>query len=140
MSSERRLALVGPAHIFGRRGWRFGLVSVIRVLDITSDRSDNHGTSNHGPIPFCEEALEHLDDSKLAEPLPMFGGKMMSRAAVETLTTGDWADHYSQVAIYLRLNGLLPPTAKKEAAALNKAKDDSVSYGTRTGRPSTSRI
>jgi hypothetical protein len=24
----------------------------------------------------------------------------------------DWADHYSQFAIYLRLNGLLPPTAR----------------------------
>ena len=28
-------------------------------------------------------------------------------------TVADWADHYSQMAIYLRLNGLLPPTAKK---------------------------
>jgi hypothetical protein len=27
---------------------------------------------------------------------------------------GDWADHYSQSAIYMRLNGLLPPTAKKK--------------------------
>lgn len=62
---------------------------------------------------FCDEALEHLDDAKLGDGLPMFGGKTMSRAAVETLTTGDWADHYSQAAIYLRLNGLLPPTAKK---------------------------
>ena len=62
---------------------------------------------------FCDEALAHLDDSKLTEELPMFGGKKMSRAAVETLTTGDWADHYSQAAIYLRLNGVLPPTAKK---------------------------
>ena len=26
----------------------------------------------------------------------------------------DWADHYSQLAIYLRLNGFLPPTAKKK--------------------------
>jgi hypothetical protein len=25
----------------------------------------------------------------------------------------DWADHYSAVAMYLRLNGLLPPTANK---------------------------
>lgn len=62
---------------------------------------------------FCNEALTSLDDSKLAQPLPMFGGRSMSRAAVMTLTTGDWADHYSQVAIYLRLNGLLPPTAKR---------------------------
>lgn len=64
---------------------------------------------------FCDQALAALDDSKLAEQLPMFGGRMMSRAAVMTLTTGDWADHYSQEAIYMRLNGTLPPTAKKPA-------------------------
>ena len=62
---------------------------------------------------FCEEALDKLDDSKLAEEVPFFGGRMMTRAAVMTVTTGDWADHYSQAAIYLRLNGHLPPTAKK---------------------------
>lgn len=65
---------------------------------------------------FCDKALAGVDDSKLTEQLPFFGGKTKSRAAVMTLTTGDWADHYSQLAIYLRLNGLLPPTAKKEAA------------------------
>ncbi len=43
----------------------------------------------------------------------MFGGRKMTRAAVMTLTTGDWADHYSQLAIYMRLNGMLPPSAKK---------------------------
>ena len=61
---------------------------------------------------FCDAALANLDDSKLAEEMPVFG-RSMSRAAVMTLTTGDWADHYSQAAIYLRLNGQLPPTAKK---------------------------
>ena len=63
---------------------------------------------------FCDQALANLDDSKLSEQLPMFGGKTMSRAAVEMVTVGDWADHYSQVANYLRLNGLLPPTAMKK--------------------------
>jgi len=62
---------------------------------------------------FCDQSLASLDDSKLGEQLPFFGGKPWARAAVMTLTTGDWADHYSQAAIYLRLNGLLPPTAKK---------------------------
>ena len=65
---------------------------------------------------FCDQALGPLDDSKLSEDLPFFGGRKRSRAAVITLTTGDWADHYSQSAIYLRLNGLLPPTAKKPSA------------------------
>lgn len=62
---------------------------------------------------FCDDALASLDDSRLAEEIPFFGGRMMTRAAIMTITTGDWADHYSQAAIYLRLNGELPPTAKK---------------------------
>lgn len=62
---------------------------------------------------FCGRALASLDDSKLDEQLPFFGGRPMSRAGVMTVTTGDWADHYSQAAIYLRLNGQLPPTAKR---------------------------
>jgi DinB superfamily len=62
---------------------------------------------------FCDDAFAKLDDSKLTEQLPFFGGKTRSRAYVMFVTVGDWADHYSQSAIYLRLNGLLPPTAKK---------------------------
>jgi hypothetical protein len=64
---------------------------------------------------YCEQTLASLDDSKLGEAVPFFGGKPMQRASIMTITTGDWADHYSQSAIYLRLNGLLPPTAKKPA-------------------------
>jgi uncharacterized damage-inducible protein DinB len=64
---------------------------------------------------FCDQALAPLTDANLAEQLPFFGGRKMSRAAIMTLTTGDWADHYSQSAIYMRLNGILPPTAKKPA-------------------------
>lgn len=64
---------------------------------------------------FCDQALAGLSDANLGEALPFFGGSKMTRAAIMTATTGDWADHYSQSAIYLRLNGLLPPTAKKPA-------------------------
>jgi uncharacterized damage-inducible protein DinB len=64
---------------------------------------------------FCDQALAPLNDANLGEALPFFGGRKMSRAAIMTLTTGDWADHYSQYANYLRLNGMLPPTAKKPA-------------------------
>ena len=64
---------------------------------------------------FCDKALANLDDSKLGEQLPFFGGRTRSRAAIMMATAADWADHYSQAAIYLRLNGLLPPTAKRSA-------------------------
>ena len=65
---------------------------------------------------FCDTALAKLDDSKLADELPFFGERKISRGAMMLATAEDWGDHYSQLANYLRLNGLLPPTAKKKQA------------------------
>ena len=65
---------------------------------------------------FCATALAKLDDSKLDAKVPWFGQKEVSRATMILATAEDWGDHYSQLAIYLRLNGLLPPTAKKKQA------------------------
>jgi hypothetical protein len=44
----------------------------------------------------------------------------------------DWSDHYSQLAMYLRLNGILPPTAKPNTSS-TAATRDSVST-TRDGQ------
>jgi hypothetical protein len=63
---------------------------------------------------FCGTALAKLDDSKLGAQVSLFGPNKYSIAQAIMITVGDWADHYSQWAIYLRLNGLLPPTAKKD--------------------------
>jgi hypothetical protein len=65
---------------------------------------------------FCDTALAKLDDSKLDAKLPFFGQKEISRAAMILATAEDWGDHYSQLANYLRLNNLLPPTAKPKKA------------------------
>jgi len=62
---------------------------------------------------FCGTALATVDDSKLGDMVPWFGPKPVSRATAILAIVGDWADHYSQLANYLRLNGMLPPTAKK---------------------------
>jgi hypothetical protein len=60
---------------------------------------------------FCASTLAKLDDAKLGEQLPLFG-RQFSRASVILITVGDWDDHYSQLSNYLRINGLLPPTAQ----------------------------
>ena len=61
---------------------------------------------------FCTTALGKVDDSKLADEVELFGGRKGSRAFALIALTNDWADHYSSAAMYLRLNGLLPPTAR----------------------------
>jgi len=62
---------------------------------------------------FCNEALAKVDDSKLGDQVKIFGGREASKATAAIALTNDWADHYAMAAMYLRLNGMLPPTAKK---------------------------
>ena len=61
---------------------------------------------------YCSTALANLDDSKLGEQLTIFGGRIVPRAAAWIILSGSWADHYSTEAVYLRLNGILPPSAQ----------------------------
>jgi len=63
---------------------------------------------------FCQAALNKVDDSKLADSIELYGGKQATVAFALIALTNDWADHYSGAAMYLRLNGLLPPTAQKK--------------------------
>lgn len=61
---------------------------------------------------FCGTALGKVDDSKLADEIELFGGRKGSKAFGLIALTNGWADHYSAAAMYLRLSGLLPPTAQ----------------------------
>ncbi len=63
---------------------------------------------------YCDQALAQLDDAKLAEQVTVtFGGnsRTVARAGMVLGHAMDLADHYSQLANYMRLNNLLPPTA-----------------------------
>jgi uncharacterized damage-inducible protein DinB len=62
---------------------------------------------------FCADALSKMDDSKLGEMTSGMGGQQLSRARFALGIASNWADHYAEAAMYLRLNGVLPPTAKK---------------------------
>jgi hypothetical protein len=62
---------------------------------------------------YCSAQLPKLQDSQMGEEVSWFGGRKMTKGAAALDLSADWADHYSQMASYLRLNGLLPPTAKK---------------------------
>jgi hypothetical protein len=65
-------------------------------------------------LTFCENAFAQLDDAKLADPITLtFGGQSRSspRASMVLGHALDLADHYSQLANYMRLNNILPPTA-----------------------------
>ena len=64
---------------------------------------------------FCHTALAKADDSKLNENITWFDNKPRPRAWAAVTLAASWSDHYATAAMYLRLNGLLPPTAQKPA-------------------------
>lgn len=61
---------------------------------------------------FCRTAFSTLNDSKLGDQVSWFGGRTTTRFAAAMEVTNDLIDHYATLATYLRINGMLPPTAQ----------------------------
>jgi hypothetical protein len=79
-----------------------------------TDPKDKLVAALRASFDYCGNVLAKLNDSHLGDTLTLWGGEKASRATALIELSNDWADHYSAAAIYLRLNGLLPPTAKKK--------------------------
>ena len=63
---------------------------------------------------FCEQATSQLTDATLSDSVSlMYGGTKRTTTRINTLLVHslDLTDHYSQLANYMRLNNLIPPSA-----------------------------
>jgi len=64
---------------------------------------------------FCESALAQVQDAKLTDELPSGppgSGRTAPRVRFVLAYVTDLVDHWSQVANYMRLNGMVPPSAQ----------------------------
>jgi uncharacterized damage-inducible protein DinB len=77
-----------------------------------TDSKDKLLAAAKASFDFCSEALGKMDDSKLGESVELFGGRQFPRAMGALGIASGWADHYGAAAMYLRLNGILPPSAQ----------------------------
>jgi uncharacterized damage-inducible protein DinB len=77
-----------------------------------SDPKDKLAAALKASFDYCTSALAKVDDSRLGEEIEAFGGRKAPRAWAYIALTNSWADHYGAAAMYLRLNGILPPTAQ----------------------------
>jgi len=65
-----------------------------------------------GSFEFCDKALANLTDAQMGDTITYFRGARTPRARALFELTDDLEDHYSQMAGYLRLSGLTPPSAQ----------------------------
>jgi hypothetical protein len=78
-----------------------------------TDSKDKLVAGLKASFDFCSTALANADDSKLSDPMSLFGGHFQTtRAGALIALSDEFFDHYSTQAVYLRLNGILPPTAQ----------------------------
>ena len=69
-------------------------------------------------LEFCRAAIERLSDASLADELTVDtprGPQTVRRARYLILLVTDLAEHYSQLSGYMRLIGLVPPSALMRA-------------------------
>lgn len=123
-----------PADKFGYRPtpdqWTFGKIAAhvaqandhVCAMLTTAPAPNGSAVTETSPKPaltaalkasfdYCAAALDVLQDSQLGDPITYFGGAKKPRARALVELTDDLEDHYSQLASYLRLNGMLPPSA-----------------------------
>ena len=79
-----------------------------------TDSKDQLLAAAKASFAFCTEALGKMDDSKLGDSVELFGGHQFPRAMGALGLASGWADHYAAAAMYLRLNGILPPSAQQK--------------------------
>lgn len=79
-----------------------------------SDAKDKLVGALKASFDYCTQALAKVDDSGLGDSVTLSGGRTFPRARAMIALTNDFADHYGMAAMYLRLNGLLPPTAQPQ--------------------------
>ena len=80
-----------------------------------TDGKDKLVAALKASFEYCSTALASVDDSKLSDPFTVFN-RQTSRAGLLITLSDDWYDHYGAQAVYLRLNGILPPSAQPQPA------------------------
>jgi hypothetical protein len=62
-------------------------------------------------LVFCDSAMASLTDPMLSDVVPLPGGRKITRVRLLIALVTDLAEHYSQLSSYMRLIGMLPPSA-----------------------------
>jgi uncharacterized damage-inducible protein DinB len=76
-----------------------------------TDSKDKLLAAARASFDFCTASLANVDDSKLGDNVD-YGRMQGPRAMAVFFLAGGWSDHYGAAAQYLRLNGIVPPTAQ----------------------------
>ena len=77
-----------------------------------TDSKDQLVAAVKASYAFCSDVVGKMDDSMVSDSIDLFGGRQAPRAMAALILASGWSDHYATAAMYLRMNGVLPPSAQ----------------------------
>lgn len=85
------------------------------VSGLHGANKDSLVTGLRRAFDYCGAAIETFDDASRGRTVTLFGDYRDTKAMAALILAADWGDHYGHLATYMRLNDLLPPTAREES-------------------------
>ena len=77
-----------------------------------TDGKDKLVAALKASFDYCSSVLATADDSNLGQAVNLGPNRDTTRAGGMILVSDEWFDHYAGLAVALRLNGILPPSAQ----------------------------
>lgn len=98
------------------------LMSEKPPINVGSENGPDNLTSKADIVKFLKDsfaylhkALATLDENNiLAQVQSPFGPNKVSRLGLTVIALGHPFDHYGQMAVYLRMNGIVPPASRRQ--------------------------
>jgi uncharacterized damage-inducible protein DinB len=63
---------------------------------------------------YLKKALGSITDKNQLDQVTVFGEMKMARGSVGAFSTAHPFDHYGQMVVYLRMNGIIPPASRQQ--------------------------
>lgn len=65
-------------------------------------------------LAYAHKAVASINDANAVEPIKNpFGKESTTRLGMATVLAWHGFDHYGQIAVYLRMNGIVPPASRR---------------------------
>ncbi|HXT16423.1 MAG TPA: DinB family protein [Gemmatimonadaceae bacterium] len=99
---------------FSGMPWKPGAKDSLPEATRATWPKDTLMTRLRASFDFCNQAFASMNDAKLAESMevgPPNNRRTIPKARYALIYVTDLVDHYSQMANYMRLNGMTPPSS-----------------------------
>ena len=117
------------ARTFGQQVGHIAAVVNATAASLLGDKAPDMGTSENGPtslktkdelvkylkdsFAYGHKAIATLTDQNLNEMIPSaFGKNKVPRVSMATAPVWHSFDHYGQMVVYARMNGVVPPASR----------------------------